>query len=258
MQKTFFYCVSLIITLLFSLSANAWQVGGTYFRSGGSEVKVDHTSFGNRIDSLKFDITCYSSQCDHNPDINTIMYDFVSAVKNDRLYTYRAYTPPPGGCTEQDCRQPEMVDLDDEYSVQSAGMVALRSIILVGFITGIAEEAGSSAVSAITDTLMDKSKNSNSLSTYMITAKVIGGQRKPISMCKVSTGGTCDIEEDVVFTHKSGDRVDSSFRLRDHSDSDLQRQLHIMRSFTSFKMRCRTSITGSGQWRVANLVCYPE
>ncbi|KID57823.1 hypothetical protein JF50_03465 [Pseudoalteromonas luteoviolacea] len=258
MQRKLFYYASLMAFLLSPISVSAWQVGGTYFKSGSTEVKVKHTSSSNRINSLKFDITCYSSQCNRDQEIYTIMYNFVSAVRNNRLYTYRSYTPPPGGCTEQACRQPEMIDLDDEYSMQNAGVGSTRSRILEGLVTGAAAEVGSTSISAITNKLIDKSKNSNSLATYIITAKVIGGQRKPISMCKVSTAGTCDIEEDVVFTHKSGDRVDSSFRLRDGSTSDLRRQLHILESFNSFKMRCRTTYTGSGLWRVVNMVCYPE
>ncbi|MCF6441075.1 hypothetical protein L1077_16690 [Pseudoalteromonas luteoviolacea] len=243
MQKIFVYYVSVIMTLLLSLSASAWQEGGTYFRSGGSEIKVDHTSFGNRVTSLKFDITCYSNQCNRNPEIYPIMYDFVSAVIHDRLYTYSAYTTSPEGCTEQACSQPEVGDLDDRYSPQNAG---------------IAEEADSSAVSAITDTLMDKSKNSNSLDTYMITAKVIGGQRKPISMCKVDEYGICNIEEDVIFVHKAGDHVDASFKLRNSSAPDLVRHLHILQSFESFNYSCATTYPDSEKRQVANMVCHPE
>ncbi|MEL7477345.1 MAG: hypothetical protein AAGJ17_00420 [Pseudomonadota bacterium] len=109
-----------LILLCNNAIAIASDVGGTYFKSQGEEVGVEYTTdmFGD-VTTIMFITTCNSeSECTGYQNMNTLLEDFVKAIKYKQFYTYK-YVDEPCLDLDKSCEQPKNTDDTENSNISS-------------------------------------------------------------------------------------------------------------------------------------------
>lgn len=256
--------IVLSILLFTSNTVFAWKVGGTYFTSQGAEISVDYAltlSLSNKeIQSLTLTTICLKGQSCNNINTDTLLIDFIEAIKYHRLYTYEAISPGED-CLEQLCVDPFGNAIEQNDSLTSNAPIKTfgvsdnpkRDSFLTKMIDAAIAQVGSSSVLAIKDQLY-KNSGDNKTPKYIVVTQSIGGQERPISMCKLKSNSTCAIEKDVIFTNYSSGEIGVSYSK--NSFEEEWRELHIANILSRLTEKCTIAYTGTYPNLVAHRVCW--
>lgn len=119
-MNSFSKLIAFFSLILLCNNAIASDVGGTYFKSQGEEVGVEYTTdmFGD-VTTIMFITTCNSeSECTGYQNMNTLLEDFVKAIKYKQFYTYK-YVDEPCPVLDKSCAQPKNTDNTENSNISS-------------------------------------------------------------------------------------------------------------------------------------------